>query len=358
MNRIPSLIASLCFFSAVLFARTALAQSTTERTSGPPEGWETNGPVVYRLDIGATTVTPGPPVSHYPPPASLPPELRGDMLTFIMAAHVTTTAATKKVFDHFLPESLNNLVWTNFIAHTNGRNMTIWSERTRPPRWPNQAPIVRWNPNSLIWEMRGMTALSPSWELEGSPGQAPITALTRRHGYARGHDMGGDRVGSAYAGRKVWFLTAENLIVETTIKREIVRTGQTSGRDYTIVLFSSDLPDTIQPLRVAPLSEIFAVPHSKYCYAADAPCPMFETEQMGNVSASMPGFRLDIDKGGDSGSPNMLPMPGELVFWSGRTTSGPSAEMQADMDKLCQLEGLDPAQYQLQWVDLSGYPSY
>lgn len=358
MNRIPSFGLSFCLFLTALLADIGDAQSALERTSGPPDGWATNGPVVYRLYLGATTAVPAEPVSYYPPPTALPPDLRRDMLTFIAAAHVLIATATNKVFDHFLPESLNNLVWTNFIAHTNGRNMSIWAERTRPPGWPHQAPIVRWNPNSLIWGMRGVTALSPSWELEGNPGQAPITALTRRHGYARGHGMGADRVGAAYAGRKVWFVTADNRIVQTTIKREIVCTMQTSRRDYTIVLFNSDLPDTIQPMRVAQPDQIFAISHSKYCYAADAPCPMFETEQNGNVSASIPGFTLDTNKGGDSGSPNMLPMPGELVFWSGRSTSGPSSEMQADMDKLCQLEGLDPAQYQLQWVDLSSYPTY
>jgi len=45
-------------------------------------------------------------------------------------------------------------------------------------------------------------------------------------------------------------------------------------------------------------------------------------------------------------------LPGELVFFSGRSTSGPTHEMQADMDELCQLEGLNPAKYQLRWVDL------
>ena len=85
---------------------------------------------------------------------------------------------------------------------------------------------------------------------------------------------------------------------------------------------------------------------------------MFKTEQGGNVSADVPGFIVDTMKGGDSGSPNMLPLPGELVFWTGRTTSGASPEMQADMDTLCRLEGLDTRKYRLQWVDLSRYPKY
>jgi hypothetical protein len=54
----------------------------------------------------------------------------------------------------------------------------------------------------------------------------------------------------------------------------------------------------------------------------------------------------------------MLPLPGELVFWNGTSTSGASPEMQSDMDQLCRLQGLDPKKYQLQWVDLSSFPNY
>jgi hypothetical protein len=63
-------------------------------------------------------------------------------------------------------------------------------------------------------------------------------------------------------------------------------------------------------------------------------------------------------KGGDSGAPNLLPLPGELIFCGGRTTSPPSPQMQADMDELCRLEHLDPKRYQMQWVDLSAFPSF
>ena len=54
----------------------------------------------------------------------------------------------------------------------------------------------------------------------------------------------------------------------------------------------------------------------------------------------------------------MLPLPDELVFYSGRSTSGPSPEMQADMNTLCAQEGLPASNYQLQWVDLSAFPTY
>jgi hypothetical protein len=53
----------------------------------------------------------------------------------------------------------------------------------------------------------------------------------------------------------------------------------------------------------------------------------------------------------------MLPLPGELIFLEGITTSPPSAEMQADMDMLSRKAGLDPSKYQMRWVNLDGYPN-
>jgi len=63
-------------------------------------------------------------------------------------------------------------------------------------------------------------------------------------------------------------------------------------------------------------------------------------------------------KGGDSGSPNMLPFRDELVFVNGRSTSSASPEMQKDMNILCRSEGLNPDKYQLQWIDISNYPAF
>ena len=92
--------------------------------------------------------------------------------------------------------------------------------------------------------------------------------------------------------------------------------------------------------------------------AGGGSCLVFKSEQLGHVSAEVPGFTYNTWKGGDSGSPDLLPLPGELVFFGGRSTSPPSAAMQADMDELSRQEGLRPKAYQLQWVDLSKYPKY
>jgi hypothetical protein len=265
-----------------------------------------------------------------------------------------TAAVTNTVFHHYVPKSLNNLVWTNFIAHTNGRNVRIWATRSHPPGWPTKAPIATWNTNCLIWGRIGLTALSPCWQDEYSGGQIPVTALSRRHGYTRGHGMGLDGFTKNFKGKKVWFVTANNTIVQTRVAGAIVRTVGKSGRDYTILLFKDDLPPSIQPMRVIAQTNL----PTQYPGRPGSPRPFFKTEQLGNVSAEVPGFTVETWKGGDSGSPDMLPMPNELVFFGGRSTSGPSAEMQSDMDELCTLQGLNPKKYQLQWVDLSGFPSY
>lgn len=260
---------------------------------------------------------------------------------------------TNFVFVHYLPDSLNNLIWTNFIAHTNGRGTFLWSQRQHPPDWPAHPPLVVWNTNGLMWDMKGLTALCPCWEKEVAPGMLPITALTRRHGYTRGHGMGPDGFRTWLAGNKVWFVTTNNGIVEVKVQREVVRATK-PGQDYTIVLFDRDLPPTIPPIRVSTWTN-FA---SRYFIGTGTPAPMFLTEQTGQVNPLVPGNYVSVLKGGDSGSPNLLPMPGELVFTAGRTTSGPSPEMQKDMDELCRLGHLNPKRYQMQWVDLSAYPNY
>jgi hypothetical protein len=206
--------------------------------------------------------------------------------------------------------------------------------------------------------MKGLTALSPCWQNEGSPGQLPLTLLSRRHAYTRGHGMGPEGFQTQIAGYKAWFLTRDNVLVEARVKRYVVRASPTNGvpRDYSIVILDRDLPNTIETMAVVPFAEV----QRKYRFASgpDWPCPVFQTEQGGLVSAGIAPFITNTWKPGDSGSPNLIPLPGELVFYSGRSTTGPSREMQEDMDELCRLERLDPKKYQLRRADLSRYPDY
>jgi hypothetical protein len=263
------------------------------------------------------------------------------------------------VFHHYLPDSLSHLIWTNFIAHTNGRNTRIWSVRSHPPGWPNRPPVVQWNTNGLMWGMKGLTGLSPCWEMEVNSGQVPVTALTRRHGYTRGHSMGPDGFRTSFPASGCGSSTPPTVSSKSKWRAKWSGFYKVHKReDYTLLLFDRDLPPGIEPLRVTDEIDTWkrlgmpALP-----YNSPAPRPVFLTEQGGHVSAGIPGFIVPTGKGGDSGSPNLLPLPGELVFFGGRMTTGPTADMQRDMDELCRLEGLAPARYPMQWVDLSAYPT-
>jgi len=303
-----------CGFLA--FTQKGFSDSALENNP-TPESWITNRPAVYIFDRLSGSTNPRPP----------------------------------KIFQHYLPDSFNNFVWTNFIAHTNGRDMTIWTVRTHSIDWPLHPPIVTWNSNSLMWGMKGITALSPCWQVESGIGQVAVTALTRRHAYARGHGMGPEGFNENFAGKKIWFVTTNNTVVEAKVLRDVVRTSKS---DYTILLLSEDLPPAIEPLRVVSFTELY----KKYSDSTGAPKPLFKTEQSGKVSAEVEGLKVNTWKGGDSGSPDMVPIPGELIFMGGRSTAAPSPDMQADMDQLSQSANLDPKKYQMQWLDLSGYPSY
>ena len=319
----------------------------------------TNGPAVYRVLCYSNTVVSSNPQflrnkrlleSTNP----LPPWVRERLRTNRDPELLTNSfPITNLVFQRFATGTLNHLVWTNVIENTNGRTMRMWSTRGHPPGWPTKAEVsATWDRQSLVYGMRGFTALSPCWEMEGSSGQVPITALTRRHGYTRGHGMGEGGFRKVYEGKKVWFLSATNQRIEVKILREVVRTQ--TGNDYTLVLFDRDLPDSIRPLRVINATNLF----SRFASPPQTPFPIILTEQDGNATMDLPGFRYPFFKAGDSGSPDLLPIPGELVFITGRSTASPSPAMQADMDELCRLERLQPANYQMQWFDISKYPAF
>ena len=342
-----NVLASLLLFLFCL-CRSAISQTNVIRDAlivpSPPAGANlagplTNGPALFLVYTSPT-------------PVRYLTNSEG-RIRRMPVSKLVPTVQSNFVFVHYFPDSLNNLIWTNFIAHTNGRGTTLWTEREHSPDWPAHPPLVKWNTNGLMWGMKGLTALSPCWETEGFPGMVPVTALTRRHGYTRGHGMGPDGFRTWLAGKKVWFVTTNNEIVEIKVKREVVRATK-AGLDYSILLFERDLPPTIESLRVCSWTNL----GPRYVVGRGVPAPLFLTEQTGHVNPMVPGDYVQVMKGGDSGSPNLLPMPGELVFTAGRTTSGPSPEMQKDMDELCRLSGLSPKRYQLEWVDLSHYPPY
>lgn len=341
-----------------LAVATAAAQTNRTPRRLPPQpmisvqttnnlGLVTNGPAILRWQRITQSWTNERPAPH-PVLATNP---------YFLKLNGSQYSWTNSVFQGFLPGSLSQVIWTNFLAITNGRDLKVWSEREMPQAWTNVV-VARWNTNSVIWGMKGLTALSPAWQVASASGQVPFTALTRRHAYARGHGLGAEGFHTDGAGRKVWFLTRDNVRVEAVFKRHVTHASVTNGvrLDYTIVIFDRDLPAGIDAMSVIALPDIQA----RYPTPVQGrwPHPIFQTEQAGYVSTGIAPLVVNTWKGGDSGSPNMIPLPGELVFFSGRSTSGPSRQMQEDMDELCRLEGLDPKRYQLHYPDLSKYPKY
>jgi hypothetical protein len=299
-------------------------------------GWQTNGPAIGRIYQFTMTST----------------FTNGFGKVIRRPVSRNFTSMTNFVLDHLAPDSLHFRIWTNLLARTNGCTTRIWSVRSHPEGWPRRPPIVSWDTNGLMWGMRGLTALSPCWEIEGAPGQVPVTALTPRHGYTRGHSLGPPGFSDVFRGKKVWFVTTNNVVIQATVVDSV--NGSHIGQDYTILFFKDDLPTTIQPMRVLYPTNLVA----KYPYSGFFNSTFLKSEQSGQVSAGIPGFTVNTWKGGDSGSPNMLPFFDELIFISGRSTSPPSAQIQADMDELCRRQRVNPKRYQMQCPDLSSFPSY
>ena len=280
------------------------------------------------------------------------PESNRIWTSAVASARAAGITLITNTFAGFVPGSLASVVWAGF--HTNGRSARIWEFWQLPPGWPNIPPVLRWNTNNLMWGRKGMTAISQVCEGEGAFGQGELTLLTRRHAYLRGHSMGANGLHPEKVGVRVWYCTVDNQVIERKVKLELVRAGDPlHPGDYSIVLFDADLPPGIEPMRVADSEKVFR----KYLLGNYGYKPIFTTLQGGFVSAMIPGWAIPIG-GGDSGAPKMLPLPGELVFIGGITTSPPSAAMQVDMDMLSRKAGLDPRKYQMQWVNLDSYPDY
>ncbi len=241
--------------------------------------------------------------------------------------------------------------WTNFIANTNGRTMQMWSEYSLPEGWPNVPPVMAWDTNCLLFGLDGFTAISQCNEFQGAPGQVPATLLTRRHAYTRGHGFGANGLGTSLAGQSVWFCTASNTLVQMTVAATFVRLGTFGGQfyDYGIILFTRDAPASITPMSV--LSD--ADQEIYYPDTPDLPFLFYGTTAAGYCSAQVPPFVYPLLNGGDSGSPNMIPTPdNKLAMISGRSTSGPTPQMQADIDTLTAHAGLSTNNYQLRWYDM------
>ena len=249
----------------------------------------------------------------------------------------------------------------HFLANTNGKTSSLWTNipATDPPTG------MGWKSNSLVHGMTGFTAISQmnNWDLYpcSCPGQVPVTALTSRHGYTRGHGMGFDGVlGGGEIDRRgtrvpVWFCTANNQLVEADVQLQYTRCYTTNGitYDWTVFIFDRDLvPLGITPMQVgSPLPCSTVVFITTQYKSGTVPGSL---AAIGNsfdcVVTPFNYFQASLPLGGDSGSPMMLPAADNfLVLLAGVTTGGPCDLMQQDMNMLTQQLTLNTNNYQMVW---------
>ncbi len=246
---------------------------------------------------------------------------------------ITTTNVELYVLD-----ALRWAMWTNFIRQTStisGISNIYEAEHTHRTGWPNTAgPIVAFYTNSFLCQYRGFTGISLCNARELSVYQGryqtninvpPITALTDRIGYLRGHGVAGPRglhvpsqgYTNDWNGTNIWFCDTNNNVVQDVIAGAYV--GDPNGDqnwDFTLVFFKTNLSD----LGIAPVPYVMAPPSN---WNADYHI-CFKKTQNNDFDTGLPQF-ADVYWGtenGNSGGPLLLPLPsGDLVFMGGITTA-------------------------------------
>jgi hypothetical protein len=253
----------------------------------------------------------------------------------------------------------------HWATYTNNKTCNLWSSRptTDPPTG------LAWDSSCLLYGKTGFTAISQCNQF-APRGQMPVTALTPRHGYMRGHGAGTpDNVpfaglNSGFNGSNVYFCTGDgnNTLVTATVASGYTRCWGPDGYDWTILVFNADLPSTIQPMAVSytwptSYSVIFNTTqgYSQHGYmSANAPPfpPGSPYWDPGADPDAFPPFdTYPTYRAGDSGSPVILPETDDvLVFLGGDTTSSPCSQMQADMNTLSTNVNCYPYQMANHWV--------
>jgi hypothetical protein len=329
--------------------------------------------------------------------ASNTPTLTGPFTNYDYLYSSVSGSGGQQLFRGFVPGSLGGVIWSNFLRYYTNYSSWIWSQYALPAAFPTSfipgsnlppaaatMPVLSWYPGCFLTNYPGFTAISQCNTMQGSKGQCPVTLLTPRHGYTRGHGTGFTSCGAvdtnnASIGHRVYFCTASNTVVEADVMAVVNTSAACPGSrgDYTIFFFSNDVPSSITPMMVGKLSDIW--PNKYFCQAGGAggvispggiiisyyePVFICCTEQSGHAAVNLTplaswspytNFCFNALKGGDSGAPNMLLMPDHLVFLNGTTTTLPP---QSALDALTIAEGLSTNNYQMKFYDFSAYPSF
>ena len=220
---------------------------------------------------------------------------------------------------------------------------------------------LSWNTNSILTGKRGVTAISIA-QFGGT--QSRLCLVTKRHAVGAGH------YGGLTNGLTVFFLGTNNTLHRMTTSNIWVGQWRDADReDRAILTFTQDVPDDVQPMRIAapltngPTGDIYALmekyfpPEAQNPYQPRAAFWVCQHGYCGRNGQHHPGGVIGSD-GGDSGSPGFIILGDECVNIGGISMNAPTTNMLRRMDDLTRSLGLNPAKYQPSYVWLTNYPTW
>lgn len=251
------------------------------------------------------------------------------------------TGATN-YFAEFTVGTLNHALWTNYTANTNGKVSSLWTSQT-----PGAGA---WRSGNLLSMGTNYTALSFAWQGQEAAGKPPLSAISPRLVYSRGHSMGTAGTNSGNAGKLVYFATAAGTQITNAILEQI--TSNSGGEDWTLFVLSSNLSASITPLAVVD-SSAYAAKRPQNSFA---PYPvLFSRANTSSAYSGVAPFTSSYTSG-DSGSPRMILLGGQLALIGGISTQAGTPAFSNACVYLLQRNGISLANLPT-WIDLSSYPT-
>ena len=267
-------------------------------------------------------------------------QARGATVAFYCGTN--TFSGSFLTWSNYVAGSLASVCLSNLFTLTNARPSDLIYTNAGASGWA-------WNTNCFLFGVTGFSGLSQVSASGGTLGK--FTAITRRHAYTAGHTANGGRV--YFVGRDGSTNAAD------TLARVILGPVVTNGvyQDYCLVIFSNDLPATVEPVKLAYESVVNAkLPVVQP--SSSAPVPYIETCQHGYVGSvsCVIGSGHAMHQGGDSGNPRFLILSNCIVNFGGTSGSLLSSNFLADLNALTVAAGLSTNDYQPEIWGLSNYP--
>jgi len=170
-----------------------------------------------------------------------------------------------------------------------------------------------WNTNNILFNVRGFTGLSQTSDGNGGfPWK--WTLISKRIAYSSGHVWGNP---TALVGQNVYFVARDGTKYSAQVSA--TRGAYNPTTDHALVLFSADVPATIEPVVVGIYSNFYA--HFEFDSTIQAfTKPNFRTCQHGQVGlindTSWKSKNHAFHVGGDSGNPIMVVITNTLVNYA------------------------------------------